>query len=158
MDCQKCSSKPATVFLTHVAEGGLQRTDLCEECAKKAGAMHPSGFFEEKSIFARSPEKSTSAIKCPACGYSSEDLQKTGRVGCASCYEQFSGSLQVALAEAQKGLLHLGKRPARRNASPEVWQAEMNHFVATENFEAAARLRDKISLAQKKKQGSRGSL
>jgi len=157
VDCQKCFSKPATVFLTQVAEGGLQRTDLCEECAKKAGAMHPSGFFEEKSIFARSPEKSTSPTKCPACGYSSEDLQKTGRVGCAVCYEQFSVSLQVALAEAQKGLVHQGKRPKRLSASPEVWRAEMEHFVATENYEAAALLRDTISKTEGEKKGKSAS-
>jgi len=115
--------------------------------------MHPSGFLEKKTVFPESNEGIGLIEKCPSCGYPPVQLQKTGRLGCAVCYVQFSASLQVALAEAQKGLVHQGKRPKRRSAPPEVWRAEMEHFVATENYEAAALLRDTISKTGGEKKG-----
>ena len=143
--------------MTNLVEGKVQRTDLCADCAKQEGAMHPSGFLEQKSVFAEANEGISLIEKCPACGYPPGQLQKTGRLGCAVCYAQFSSSLQVALAEAQKGLVHKGKRPNRRNASPEVWRAEMEHFVAMENYEAAALLRDSISKTDGEKKGKPAS-
>jgi protein arginine kinase activator len=143
--------------MTNLVEGKVQRTDLCAECAKNEGAMHPSGFLEKKPAFSESNEGIGSIAKCPSCGYPPSQLQKTGRLGCAVCYVQFSASLQVALAEAQKGLVHQGKRPNRRGASPEVWRAEMEHFVAMENYEAAALLRDTISKTDGEKKGKPAS-
>jgi protein arginine kinase activator len=143
--------------MTNLVEGKVQRTDLCAECAKQEGAMHPSGFLEKKPAFLESNEGIGLNEKCPACGYPPLQLQKTGRLGCAVCYVQFSSSLQVALAEAQKGLVHQGKRPNRRSASPEVWRAEMEHLVATENYEAAALLRDTISKTEVEKKGKPAS-
>jgi protein arginine kinase activator len=157
MECQNCSGKPATVFMTNLVEGKVQRTDLCAECAKQEGAMHPSGFLEKKPVSEEFNEGVNLIEKCPACGYPPGQLQKTGRMGCAVCYVQFSSFLQVALAEAQKGLVHQGKRPNRRSASPEVWRAEMEHLVATENYEAAALLRDSISKADGEKKGKPAS-
>jgi len=139
--------------MTNLVEGKVQRTDLCADCAKQEGAMHPSGFLEKKTVFPESNEGIGLIEKCPSCGYPPVQLQKTGRLGCAVCYVQFSASLQVALAEAQKGLVHQGKRPKRRSAPPEVWRAEMEHFVATENYEAAALLRDTISKTGGEKKG-----
>jgi protein arginine kinase activator len=143
--------------MTNLVEGKVQRTDLCAECAKQEGAMHPSGFLEKKPVFSEFNEGVSSIEKCPACGYPIGQLQKTGRLGCAVCYVQFSSSLQVALAEAQKGLVHQGKRPSRRSASPEVWRAEMEHFVVTENYEAAALLRDTIFRTEGEKKGKSAS-
>ena len=143
--------------MTNLVEGKVQRTDLCADCAKDEGAMHPSGFLEKKPVFTEFNEGIASIEKCPACGYPPGQLQKTGRLGCAVCYVQFSSSLQVALAEAQKGLVHQGKRPNRRSASPEVWRAEMEHFVSMENYEAAALLRDSILKTDGEKKGKPAS-
>ena len=82
---------------------------------------------------------------CPACGYSLDTLQKTGRLGCGVCYERFAGPLQAALLESQKGLVHRGKRPARKNATREELEREMQYHVGRENYEEAARLRDRIA-------------
>ncbi len=115
--------------------------------------MHPSGFLEKKPVFSEANEGIGLVEKCPACGYPPGQLQKTGRLGCAVCYVQFSSSLTGALAEAQKGWVHQGKRPNRRSASPDVWRAEMEHFVAMENYEAAALLRDTILRTDGEKKG-----
>jgi len=86
-----------------------------------------------------------SEVTCSACGYSLETLQKTGRLGCGVCYEKFSTPLQAALMESQRDLVHRGKRPARKRASREELENEMQHHVDRENYEEAARLRDRIT-------------
>lgn len=73
-----------------------------------------------------------------------EALQKTGRMGCGVCYEKFAGPLQTALMESQRDLVHRGKRPARKKATREELEKEMQFHVAAENYEEAARLRDRI--------------
>jgi protein-arginine kinase activator protein McsA len=50
-------------------------------------------------------------------------------------------------------MLHRGKRPARKRAGREEWEAELKHLIAVEDFEGAARLRDQM--AQKKPISSR---
>lgn len=145
MDCQKCSLHPATVFMTTVVGDDVKRLDLCAECAQKAGAIHPSGFLAEEALLQEMGPQETPQLTCAACGYPLESLQKTGRLGCATCYERFAESLAGALTETQKGLLHQGKRPARKNASAQVWAEELKHFVAVEDFEGAARVRDEMA-------------
>lgn len=80
----------------------------------------------------------------PACGYSLNTLQKTGRLGCA-VYEKFSEPLRAALVESQTDMVHHGKRPARKKATWEELEKEMGHHVALENYENAARMRDRIA-------------
>jgi len=46
-------------------------------------------------------------------------------------------------------LIHQGKRPSRKKAGDEEWQAELKHFIAVEDFEGAARLRDQIAAKKK---------
>ena len=135
--------------MTTVVENNLKRLDLCENCAKESGAIHPSGFLAEEVLLGETPRASIAAAKCPDCGYPLESLQKTGRLGCATCYQRFSESLQGALVESQKGLIHQGKRPSRKKAGDEEWQAELNHFITVEDFEGAARLRDHIAAKKK---------
>ena len=146
MECQKCARKPATVFTTTVVGGELKRTDLCEDCARESGAVHPSGFLSAEALMmgpASSPEEKTE--KCPACGYTLDTLNKTGRLGCATCYEKFSASLTAALQESQRAMTHVGKRPGRKRASREELEAEMQQLIRTEQYEEAARLRDRMA-------------
>ena len=146
MDCQKCGRKPATVFMTTVVGEELKRTDLCEECARETGAVQPSGFISAENLMASMGQPAaTGAEKCPACGYPVDSLQKTGRLGCAVCYEKFSGLLVEALSESQKGLAHVGKRPGRRLARREDLEAELTQLVRTEQYEEAAKIRDRIA-------------
>ena len=146
MDCQKCARKPATVFMTTVVGGDLKKIDLCEDCARSSGAIHPTGFLAADQMIQESiPAVVPAEATCSACGYSLETLQKTGRLGCGVCYEKFSTPLQAALMESQRDLVHRGKRPARKRASREELENEMQHHVDRENYEEAARLRDRIT-------------
>jgi protein arginine kinase activator len=132
--------------MTTVVGGELKRTDLCAECAQESGAMHPSGFLSPEALVT-GPETSPGASqeKCPACGYPLDTLSKTGRLGCAVCYEKFSAHLTTALKESQKALVHLGKRPGRKNARREDLEAELQQLVRSEQYEEAAQVRDRIA-------------
>ena len=147
MDCQKCGRKPATVFMTTVVGEELKRTDLCGDCARETGAVHPSGFLSPENLMMgeahSAPEVGTQ--KCPACGYPADSLHKTGRLGCAVCYERFSATLVEALRESQKDLIHVGKRPGRKNARREDLEAELKQLIQSEQYEEAAKVRDRLA-------------
>ena len=140
--------------MTTVVGGELKRTDLCEECARASGAVHPSGFLSAEALMMGStPATAVEAEKCPACGYTLDSLSKTGRLGCALCYEKFSVSLAAALQESQKGIAHTGKRPGRNKAGHDELEAELQQLIRTEQYEEAAKVRDrmaKLKLAARK--------
>ena len=132
--------------MTTVVGGELKRTDLCAECARESGALHPSGFLSPEALVT-GPEvaRAGGREKCPACGYPLDTLSKTGRLGCAVCYEKFSSHLVTALQESQKGLIHIGKRPGRKNARCEDLEVELQQLIRSEQYEEAAKVRDRIA-------------
>ena len=44
MICEVCQSENATVHLTQIISGKMQKIDLCEKCAKEKGVADPAGF------------------------------------------------------------------------------------------------------------------
>lgn len=146
MDCQKCGRKPATVFMTTVVGENLKRTDLCADCARESGALHPSGFLSPDALATvGEPSPPKGGEKCPACGYPLDTLSKTGRLGCAACYEKFSAHLASALQESQKSLVHVGKRPERKNARREELEKELQQLIRSEQYEEAGKIRDRMA-------------
>lgn len=132
--------------MTTVVGGELKRTDLCAECAQESGAMHPSGFLSPEGLMTGLEAAPVAGHeKCPACGYPLDTLSKTGRLGCGVCYEKFSAHLTTALQESQKALVHVGKRPGRKNARREDLEAELQQLVRSEQYEKAAEVRDRIA-------------
>ena len=44
MNCDVCQDNPATVYLTQIVKGEMQKVNLCEACAKEKGVTDPTGF------------------------------------------------------------------------------------------------------------------
>ena len=112
------------------------------------------------------------ALKCPACGLNYEDFRKFGRLGCGECYTSFKEHLTGLLRKIHGSNRHLGKVPVPLQAqaegvaaasesskgaallsaasvvvspdSVEDLKKQLNVAIAAEDFEKAARLRDKI--------------
>lgn len=144
--------------MTTVVGGDLKKIDLCEECARHSGAIHPSGFLAADQMLQEVIQTAPSTSPaCPSCGYTLEALQKTGRMGCGVCYEKFAAPLQAALMESQRDVVHRGKRPARKKATREELEKEMQFHVAAENYEEAARLRDRIQKMRSSDRGKAGA-
>lgn len=154
MNCDVCKSNQATVFLTQIVEGKMQKVNLCESCSKEKGVTDPTGFALADLLLglgaAEEMERGGGVQKCPVCGFSQADFKKTGRLGCSNCYETFGDGLQSLLKGMHKGTQHLGKTPTRvaktmeRDAQMKTLQRDLRKAVGEENYESAAEIRDKI--------------
>lgn len=165
MQCDFCDSK-ATVFFTQIINGKSKKTCLCENCAASQGVMDPEGFLlggmhppgapqqqPPKAAATGLPAKATPAGNqgiCPGCGFASDDLKKTGRLGCSQCYQFFREEIISNLGSMHKGTRHTGRVPQgmlethERLQRMESLKAEMHEAISAENYEKAAALRDEI--------------
>lgn len=154
MFCDVCKSKEATVFLTNIVEGKMQKVNLCEGCSKEKGVNDPTGFALTDLLLglgaAHEIEKNPAGIRCPVCDFTQIDFKKTGRLGCSACYDTFAEGLTGMLKNMHRGLVHSGKVPAKlaseRLRNQKLMQLEegLAKAIAEEHFEEAAALRDKI--------------
>jgi protein arginine kinase activator len=158
MQCDVCQSKEATVFLTQIVDGKMQKVNLCEACSKEKGVNDPTGFALADLLLgigaSQEIEKTPAAQKCPVCGFTQADLKKTGRLGCSNCYSVFADSIGPMLKNMHKGTAHAGKVPAAFKKSREqdekirALQQDLAKAVEAEEFELAAQIRDRIRVAE----------
>ena len=119
MNCDVCNETEATVFLTQIVKGKMQKANLCEQCASQKGVTDPTGFALADllaGISSESQAESASAgteRSCPRCGFTQTDFKKTGRLGCSHCFEVFGSGLDSLLKAMHKGTRHVGKVPSR---------------------------------------------
>jgi protein arginine kinase activator len=154
MLCDVCKCNDATVFLTQIVEGKMQKVNLCDACSKEKGVQDPTGFALADLLLgigaAEEIEKGGPTQKCPVCGFTQADFKKTGRLGCSTCYLTFAEGLGALLKAMHKGTDHLGKVPehaqraAQLNDRMRNLSESLKKAVADENYETAASLRDQI--------------
>lgn len=154
MNCDVCQTSQATVFLTQIVDGKMQKVNLCEACSKEKGVTDPTGFALADLLLglgaAQEMERGGTVQKCPVCGFTQADFKKTGRLGCGACYQTFSDGLASLLKGMHKGTEHIGKVPARalqsieRETQMRSLQRDLRKAVAAEDYESAAQLRDQI--------------
>jgi len=154
MQCDVCKTNQATVFLTQIVDGKMQKVNLCESCSKEKGVTDPTGFALADLLLglgaAQEMERGGSVQKCPACGFSQADFKKTGRLGCATCYTTFADGLSTLIKGMHKGTDHVGKVPSRlaktieRETQLKTLQRDLKKAVASEDYESAATIRDQI--------------
>ena len=84
MLCDVCKCNDATVFLTQIQDGKMQKVNLCEACSKEKGVEDPKSFALADLLLglgaSEEIEKGTLTQKCPMCGFSQADFKKTGRL------------------------------------------------------------------------------
>ncbi|MBI4027219.1 MAG: UvrB/UvrC motif-containing protein [Verrucomicrobia bacterium] len=166
MKCDVCKEAEATVHLTQIVSGDIQKVDLCEACAKAKGVSDPTGFsLADMLLGLGQGEKTTEAgtaaaeLRCAACGMTQSDFKKSGRLGCAQCYETFAGGLAPLLKGMHKGEQHVGKVPPSHSDSTAVadrlkaLRRDLEQAVKGENFEVAAELRDRIRKLEQEGRG-----
>ena len=154
MQCDVCQSKEATVFLTQIIDGKMQKVNLCEACSKEKGVNDPTGFALTDLLMglgaSQEIEKSPSAMKCPVCGFTQADFKKTARLGCSHCYSVFTEGIEPMLKNMHKGTAHTGKAPVAfrkfrlHDEKIRTLQESLNNAIASEEFELAANIRDEI--------------
>ena len=154
LKCDLCS-KPATVHLTQIVNSTIHKVDLCEACAQAKGVTDPGGFSLTDLLLKASlnPEQKGD-IRCESCGFTQQDFKKTGRFGCPTCYEHFSGLLEPMLDTMHKGVVHTGKVPQRALERKSLYErltqleTELDQAIKAERYEDAARYRDELHQAK----------
>lgn len=160
--CQKCKSKPAVFYYEQSINGKKSDCALCAECAaewkqtqkeeNEAQLQSPLSGIDALfgSLFGASTVSPRADKKCPLCHSSYADLRRTGKVGCAICYETFENELRPTLRSIHGTQTHTGRAPhgmADKNEKKrkiEELRASLEKAIAAEAFEDAARLRDEI--------------
>ncbi len=160
MKCQRCP-KPATFHITDIERGKPKEFHFCDEHARQH--LSPSSESGEKADMSslaeklsqgaleKSPEASAAEKQvCPCCQMSFQEFRNTGRLGCPYDYEVFRDELMPLLENIHEETRHTGKFPRRAPRDP-VRQTELiqlrneqKRAIAAEDYEMAARIRDKI--------------
>lgn len=174
MKCQICGRDDASVHVLDIRGGRRRNLWLCLGCARElnpgtgpAGEEPDEGeerpgndpgagedglvsFMGHSFAAAASEEAPSGEASCPACGYTLSLFARSNRLGCAQCYEFFRPRLQSMLGRFHRHASHLGKVPRQAGAaaSPvaEIMRLRvaLEKAIVAEDFEEAARLRDRI--------------
>lgn len=187
MLCQICKKKPATVHVQEIVNGEKRVMHFCAECAEKKSMLEPflkgmtlAGLLQKMTELEKEdsddPGKKTSPGEgsaenreaqepeetvCPECSWSLEQLKKTGRMGCPSCYAVFLPLIRKELAGIHRGLHYCGRDPERKTGSGKApcsaaesaarireriatLKKDMEESIRREEYELAAELRDRI--------------
>ena len=170
MLCTNCKKHEANYYYEQNINGKVTKVALCPECAKKYGhiTMKPFGAFDLLDglfgfpVLTDTRERETK--KCTLCASTFDDIVNNGKVGCARCYEVFSNELEPTVRRLHGDVRHVGRVPAsRRHGEVEVdskaettqkaeageecvreLRKELSKAVKAENYEEAAKLRDRI--------------
>ena len=145
MKCEICHENESSVVLKQVVDGSVREVAICPVCA----AANSLGLELGNDLLpapAR-PERGGDPAICPACGMSVADLHRRSRLGCEHCYDAFDRQLVVLLADLQPATHHTGRVPAieKQRVERHALSARLAKAVALQEFETAARLRDRMA-------------
>lgn len=175
MLCEECQTNEAVFTVTLTSGDGVTRKHLCGECMKKWEANLADGdihsFLSSILSILGSAQKTEESLVCSGCGLKYSAFEKSGRLGCAQCYQDFASKLTPMLKRIHGNTQHNGRTPramqSQADAPAEAAQQEtvqpdpvpeispvekmreelkkkMDEAVACENFEDAAKYRDQL--------------
>ena len=151
MKCLRCP-KQATYHITEVLPGDrFEEVHLCEDCAKKYLVEPQKKAAAGPTVDAsEAAEEVFAGPTCESCGLSYLEFRNHGRFGCAHDYDVFKGELLPLLESIHGDVRHVGKAPRRlpraQGAQVELTalRRRLQQLVTEENYEEAARVRDRI--------------
>ncbi|MDD3296836.1 MAG: UvrB/UvrC motif-containing protein [Candidatus Omnitrophica bacterium] len=154
MLCDICHKSNATVHLTEIIDDKVVEMHICQKCAQSKAeelSSQPNivDFLGGLTGLGRI-EGNEKTLKCSACGLSYAEFKSKGRLGCEHCYSVFKQQLLPLLKKIHSSCAHYGKTPLgqdKLNSSQEYLkdlQAQLKRAIKLEEYEDAARLRDKI--------------
>lgn len=162
MICQVCQQREASIHYTEVVNNNVVKLELCSVCAEEKG-LTPFGSPGELSMdqfvvnvtakeVDQTDQDSSFTESCPTCNYTYVDFRKSGRLGCPDCYLHFQPQLIPLLRDLHRGdaVRHVGRGPKslgerfEKEKMLEELRKALEEEVERENYEEAARIRDKI--------------
>jgi protein arginine kinase activator len=178
MKCDLCHINEATIHLVKIQGNKVERINLCKECAKKFSFLSDDDFYEDlagilyklfsegSDDFANKRDKKawknlrySKNRKCPYCGIDLETIKKSGKVGCSNCYSEFKRELYPVIMSIQGSLENKSKVPVNTTRKIKLEKSlrdlknKLQNEIIIENFEEAARIRDRIKKLERNKYG-----
>jgi protein arginine kinase activator len=170
VQCQECGKRPATLHFTKIVGGEKTELHICETCARDKGELIPgtqSGFSIHNLLSGlmnfdaagAGTELKQPVVRCDTCGMTYAQFSKIGRFGCSECYKHFSDRLDPLLKRVHGNTVHSGKVPKRAGGKVKVkreideLKKHMQNRIEQEDFETAAKLRDRIKELEKEASG-----
>ena len=161
-NCQGCQGRKATVHLTDISpEGAKQERHLCDKCAQSEGitptqaAYVPINELLSGLLGHKQSAQELAGLCCPDCGLTFAEFRNNGLLGCPKDYEIFERALVPLIERAHEGASHhVGKAPRRdgERRAPEGellrLRRDLTRAVDSEDYEAAARIRDAIRIKE----------
>ena len=160
MLCQECGKTEAGVHLTQIVNNKKVVLNLCRECAERRGMTGnplmqvPFPLAEIlSSMMGEGIEKKKgrgAEAKCPGCGFTFSEFSKVGRFGCGQCYEAFRSQVADLLRRIHGSTRHIGRQLSQKMEIDSIvieekrLEDELKKAIASEDFERAARIRDRI--------------
>ena len=174
MICDFCKKNKATIHLIRVQNDNVEKVNICAECAGdfsffseddfykdltkilykifKADEGQPNGIRELKNLKNLEIRKNRS---CSFCGMDLKNIKKLGKMGCPNCYSEFKNILLPIIKAIHKNIEHKGKIPENTTGQIKLEKSirdlknRLKREIFVENFEEAARIRDKIRQLEK---------
>lgn len=158
MQCDQCQNRPAEITFTVIEDNEMKTLRLCSACAEERGLSDPSppklplaGFLAQIGTGKPLPVSESGLEPCSWCATSPADFRQTGRVGCPQCYVHFEPQLRGLLRRIHGSAQHAGKLYLSQNSEVGERLSQLANMrrrlqraIETEDFEAAAELRDRI--------------
>ncbi|MDR0978726.1 MAG: UvrB/UvrC motif-containing protein [Lachnospiraceae bacterium] len=180
MKCQNCLKNEANFIYKQNINGVKKEIILCDECREKMGVnkmdfnipISFSSFFGDmlneynsSNILTFMPE--VKEIKCENCNTTYDEFMKTGKFGCANCYNVFENKIDPILKRIHGENTYLGRKSkeneitilkktktTKAKATTKVdkleeLKQELKKLIQEENYEQAAIVRDEIKKMEK---------
>lgn len=162
MLCQNCKRNDAAVHLKRIINGEAAEIHLCADCAGSLGVSDGisgfspfGGFFGGVLASSDTRRISNKVLRCETCGFSFDDISKTGFPGCPDCYRVFLQKMRPMIRKIHGSAVYKGENPTEVQSEPEIYSTavpdkltelkmQLDAAVSEQNFEFAAVLRDEI--------------
>ena len=157
MLCQHCKKNTAVINYVEKVNGNKFECHLCAKCYADL-----YGEIKDKvntdiwaGLFGSSIEETK---VCPVCGTTYEDYERTGLLGCTSCYDVFKDELIPSILRIQGKVEHVGKVGNNTDALGlhrrlKTLQEQLEKALREKQFGEADRLNRQINSIKKTLKG-----
>jgi protein arginine kinase activator len=163
MICQHCKKNIATVNFIEKINGESFELHLCDECYASI-----YGEFEENTANAILSglfgQPLRNEKKCKVCGMTFSEYEKTGLLGCASCYDVFKEELLPSIARIQGKTQHIGREGGDYSTEHDLriklkqMQESLEQALLSGNYAEASKINMRMTDIRKKLSGGRGNV
>ena len=159
MLCQHCKKNTATINYVEKVNGNKFECHLCASCyADLYGELNNKVSNDIWAGLFGSSKKE--AKVCPVCGTTYSDYERTGLLGCTSCYDVFKEELIPSIMRIQGKVEHVGKVGNNTDALGlhrrlNALQEQLEKVLREKRFSEAEALNRQINSIKKKLKGDK---